>query len=92
VEQLPINLEDLKALLILSAPVFIEVLKRVKDQIIPSMNLPWPMSIVVKAGLSALVGAAIAWLTGLGPGIGAIAGGTGSVGYAIARPKTPKEK
>jgi len=73
------------------APVIVELAKKFQQKVIPSLDLPWPAGILIKTALSAIAGAVISYFTGLDPMTGAGAGASASVGYAIARPKAPKE-
>ena len=72
------------------APVLTEVLKKVQENVIPEIKLPFPLGIVVKAGANALISAILAYLAGLDPVTGVAMGASASVAYGIARPKPPK--
>ena len=86
-----ISIEDLLKFVPAVAPVVIEILKKIQENVIPQVKLPWPMGIVVKAGLNALIAAVIAYFAGLDPATGMAVGVSASVGYGIARPKPPKK-
>lgn len=85
------SMEDLLAFIPAMAPVIIELLKKIQENVVPNIKLPWPMGIVVKAGLNALIAAIIAYFAGMDPVNGVAVGASASLGYAIARPKPPKE-
>ena len=85
------SMEDLLKFIPAMAPVIMEMLKKIQENVIPQIKLPWPMNIVVKAGLNALIAAIIAYFAGLDPVGGVAVGASASLAYAAAREKTPKK-
>lgn len=84
------TIEDLLKFVPAMAPVIMEMLKKVQENVIPQIQLPWPMNIVVKAGANALIAAIISYFAGLDPVGGVAVGASASLAYAAARPKAPK--
>jgi len=82
-------IDQLVKLLPALAPFAVEILKKINEKIPGQINLPWPAGPLVKAAISAVLGAAIAYFGGMDPVTGVTVGMGSSLGYMIARPKMP---
>ena len=73
-----------KGLLLILAPVLVEVVNRLSERV---LGRKLPLAFITKPILSAIFAAIIGMLTDLGTGVAVAAGLTGSMGYTIAKKK-----